>query len=700
MIRPVVLLAAALSVGFALPARAAEKIVPTAVIIAPDASYAEALAAKEIRRYVYVRTGQLLPIVNDLAAQAGPVIVVGAKSRPVVQAAAQGSPLAEALAGLRADQYVLGVRAQASRPIVLVAGGDATGTLYGAYRLAERLGVRFYLEGDVVPDAQAAPGIPADLAESGKPLFDRRGIQPFHDFPEGPDWWNADGYKAIVGQLPKLRMNFFGLHTYPEGGVGPEPLTWIGRAEDLGDGARVKASYPSRHFTAANGTWGYQAMKTGDYACGAAAMFDRDDYGVDYMRGMTPWPKSPEDQNELFFRMGTLLGDAFSLAGKLGVKTCIGAETPLILPTPVKTRLKSQGKDPASPAVIQEVYEAMFRRIVQTHPLDYYWFWTPEGWTWSAVSQEQIDATLTDFRAAIAAAKKVNPSFTLATCGWVLGPPQQPALFDEFLPKDMPMSCINRQVGHEPVEPGFAKVRGRPKWAIPWMEDDPALTSPQLWVGRMRKDAADSLAYGCTGLLGIHWRTRILGPNVSALAAAAWDQAAWNPAVNKSIQTPKTPEGPLGGQVAKFPKTDVAGTDEDPLYLDVRYNTGGYLLDVHNGRYTVKLQLAEPHYGEKGKRVFGAKVQGKQVFEHLDLFAKVGKNKALDYVVKDVDVTDGRLAIELTYEVEFPCIAAIAVEGPVTRKINCGGEAYGDYQADWPPSTLGGRNRYLASDDF
>ncbi len=25
-----------------------------------------------------------------------------------------------------------------------------------------------------------------------------------------------------------MGMNFFALHTYPEGGVGPEPTTWIG----------------------------------------------------------------------------------------------------------------------------------------------------------------------------------------------------------------------------------------------------------------------------------------------------------------------------------------------------------------------------------------------------------------------------------------------------------------------------------------
>jgi hypothetical protein len=55
------------------------------------------------------------------------------------------------------------------------------------------------------------------------------------------------------------------------------------------------------------------------------------------------------------------------------------------------------------------------------------------------------------------------------------------------------------------------------------MEDDPALLTAQLWAGRLRKDALDSWKYGCDGLLGIHWRTRILGPNISALAKAAWE---------------------------------------------------------------------------------------------------------------------------------------------------------------------------------
>ena len=206
----------------------------------------------------------------------------------------------------------------------------------------------------------------------------------------------------------------------------------------------------------------------------------------------------------------------------------------------------------------------------------------------------------------------------------------------------------------------------------------------------MRKDAADALAYGCTGLMGIHWRTRILGPNVSALAAAAWDQTGWNPAIDarRSSRRRKPPEGPDGGQFAGFPDARSPTPRTTPLYQTVRYNIGGYCLDVPNGNYTVTLKFCEPHYDQSGKRVFGVKLQGKPVDRAArHLRARSGKNQALDYTFNDVEVTDGRLAIEFGYEVEFPCIAAIVVEGPVTRKINCGGPAYKDYPADWPPSS-------------
>ncbi|MHB1033187.1 MAG: malectin domain-containing carbohydrate-binding protein [Pirellulales bacterium] len=698
-------LAACVAFGWITPndCWAAEPVKPAgphpAIAQSVDASFMENLAAKELRRYIFLRTGNYLPRYQTPTTIPEGGIIVSRKDRPLVKALATDAKLAATLAALGPGEFLLKTVPLKGKPCLLIAGGDDAGVLYGAYRLAERLGVRFYMEGDVIPDAKIPFALP-EMDEIHKPLFSIRGIQPFHDFPEGPDWWNADDYKAIVSQLPKMRMNFIGLHTYPEARPNAEPTVWIGQAADTADG-KVKFSYPASYQNTLRGNWGNAAKKTSDFAFGAARLFERDDYAADVMAGACPEPRTPEATNQVFDRTGAMLDAAFRHARALGVKTCVGTETPLVVPRLVAERLKAQGKNPADPAVRQAIYEGMFQRIAAAYPVDYYWFWTPEGWMWSGASDAEVKATLDDLKAAIAAAEKTHAPFTLATCGWVLGPPQDRAMFDNVLPKNMPMTCISRQVGQAPVEPGFAKVSGRPKWSIPWLEDDPALTSPQLWVGRMRKDAVDSLEYGCTGLLGIHWRTRVLGPNVSALAQAAWTQAPWNKPSAKKPEPPK-PAGAVGGQYAAFPNNAIAGTQDAPVYQTVRYNVSAYRLDVPDGAYTVTLKFCEPHYTAKEKRVFGVRLQGKRVIERLDIFDKVGQNKALDYTFEGVAVTGGRLNIDFDPIVEFPSIAAIVVTGKdFSKKINCGGPAYQDYAADYPPSDATEmENRFSPTGDF
>ena len=545
-----------------IPQEAAVEIIRPA-----DATRLERLAAQEIRRYVYVRTGMLLEVrtasTDDATSEQ---IVVGNKDREIVTQWVRDEALRTTIDQLAAEQYLLKSVVEGDRRVHLIVGGDDVGTLYAAYQFAEQLGVRFYLHGDVVPDHQMSWEL-ADLDQMGRPLFQTRGIQPFHDFPEGPDWWDPHAYKAVLAQLPKMRMNFFGLHTYPEGAVGPEPTVWIGPPGDIGPGGRVLASYPARHFTASNvtGAWGYQPGRTSAYAFGADQLFDRDDYGPGYMRDTAPWiDMDPVRANTVFNECGAVLRDVLGFARELGVQTCVGTETPLVIPKLVRQRLEAAGKIPSDPAAVQLVYEGIFRRIMAAYPIDYYWVWTPESWTWEDVKQEQIDATLADFQAMQKAAAAVGAPFQLATCGWVLGPPQHPALFDGVLPKSWPLSCINRNVGHDPVEPGFAAMTGRPEWAIPWLEDDPALIVPQLWVGRLRKDAADALRYGCDGLLGIHWRTRILGPNVSALAKAAWSQDGWKTPLVDADPPPLT--GSFESRRFDYPHWRTAPCDD--FYLD------------------------------------------------------------------------------------------------------------------------------------
>jgi hypothetical protein len=670
-----------------VPACARRSRVP-AVVIGPDASWSERTAAAELQRYLYVRTG-ILPVVREVRsidrAPAGALAV--ALKGGVIARGIEDRDAAAKIDDLGPEDYWLKTLSRGSRKVILVAGGGLSGVLYGAYQLAEALGVRFGLDGDVVPDGViATPRI--ELDETGRPLFAVRGIQPFHDFPEGPDWWTIENYKALLGQLPKLRMNFFGLHTYPENpskahGATPnaEPTVWIGRAGEFRPDGAVTASYPASYQNTARGNWGYETKKTGDFHCGAALLFDRDDFGNDVMDGFSPGPATPEASNEVFDRAAAVFKDAFTLARRLGVRTCVGTETPLTIPDDVKKRLLAAGRDPKDAAVVKDLYKAMFARIAAAYPIDTYWFWTNEGWTWDDASPEAIKAVTTDLDMAVQAWRETAPPFRLATCGWVLGPPSNRTLFDQALPKDVAMSTINREVGKAPVDPGFARVRGRSLWAIPWLEDDPSLTSPQLWAGRMRRDAADALRYGCDGLLGIHWRTRILSANVLALARAAWDQS-WNLLPRRVADD----RGPITGQFLTLADRPIAGAGPlAPVYRDVRDRVFAYHLNVPNGAYTVTLRLVEGSVDRPRGRVFDVLIQGRRVAENVDIFARVGRDKALDLTFPGIEVADGLLIIDFADRIHYPAVAGIVVAGRgFTKKINCGGPAVLDYDADWP----------------
>jgi hypothetical protein len=460
-------------------------------IVSPPIAPAKVkLAAKEIRRYVYLRTGKLLP-----------VAVTGRGITLKIDPA------------LAAQEY----RLRSGRGALTISGGSDVAVLYGAYAFAEKLGVRFYLHGDVVPDGRIPFEIPK-LDETHQPLFALRGVNPWGSHPFGFDAWSADDYKGILTQLVKLRMNFLGIHCYPEGHPYAEPTIWHGLRGDFDRRGRVTHSYVSRYFnTLLSPAWGgYRPKRTSDYSFGGAQLFDDEAWSPDVLRGHCPLPVTSDDCNEVFNRTATQFKDAFGFARQVGVKTCVGTEAPLTLPTALAQRTRD----------VRAVYEGTFRRIMASHPLDYYWLWTRERWTWSGDEPAQYSNTVADIELAIEALKRVKAPFRLATAGWVLGPAHDRAAFDHDLPKSIPMSALNRNTGATAVDAVFGRIAGREKWAIPWLESDnrQGLAAVQLEVGRMRRDSADARKYGCTGLMGLHWRTDILSPNVSALAQAAWDQ--------------------------------------------------------------------------------------------------------------------------------------------------------------------------------
>jgi hypothetical protein len=487
------------------------------IVYSRDSDSRVVLAARELRRYIYIRTGRLVEV-----AEATDENRQECKNSIILSEGDDGR--------FRTDDDFSIISASSN---LLICGASPVAVLYGTYQYIENaLGIGFELQGDIIPDEKLRRVPLSGFDELHSPTFALRGILPFHDFPEGPDYWTEQDYQAIITQLPKMRMNFFGLHTYsesePHAGWGrAEPNVWVGLKEDVSADGSVTKAYPVMHANTNTNAWDYYPKKTSTFSFGAAQLFDTDVFGSDYMKGTGEWPHSEQENIRIFNEMGALLDNTFTLAGELGVKTCLGTEIPLNIPQEEQKRLRKLGKDPQSMETVGELYEGLFTRIMRTHPLDYYWFWTPEGWTWQGENHDELARTEVDILTAKAAAEKVGAKFQLATCGWVLGPKHDRTAFDNILPKSWPFSCINRQQGFTPVEPGFKDLHGRPKWEITWVEDDPGLTIPQLWAGRVRKDALDAYRYGCDGLMGIHWRTMALSPAFKALSDAGWNASAY-----------------------------------------------------------------------------------------------------------------------------------------------------------------------------
>jgi len=493
-----------------------------------DADKQIELAAIELQRYIYMRSGQLIPIhmIEKEKDKTENTILLTVENK---------NELLNPDFKTEQDYYLLSKPKENS---LFIIGSSPIGTLYGAYQYIETaLGIEFELQGDIIPDEQIADIPLTGFDKKYSPSFKLRGIQPFHDFPEGPDYWTMEDYQAIVTQLAKMRMNFIGFHTYPEkepfgGWDRAEPNVWIGLPDEFNSDGTVNAAYPVLHANTNDSTWEYFPVMTSKYSFGANQLYDNDVFGTDFMKNTSKWPHTDEENIHIFNSMGKILNNTFSWAKDLGISSCLGTEIALTIPNQVKDRIRSQGKDPASREARKEVYKGIFSRIKATHPLDYYWFWTPEGWTWEGENKIQVEAVEADFAIAQEALQEVKADFQLATCGWVLGPAHDRTAFDKLLPKLWPFSCINREQGFTPVETGFKDMEGRPKWQISWIEDDPALTIPQLWAGRVRKDAYDAYRYGCDGFMGIHWRTMGLSPIFKSLTDAGWNAASFDEKLN------------------------------------------------------------------------------------------------------------------------------------------------------------------------
>jgi hypothetical protein len=121
-------------------------------------------------------------------------------------------------------------------------------------------------------------------------------------------------------------------------------------------------------------------------------------------------------------------------------------------------------------------------------------------------------------------------------------------------------------------------------------------------------------------------------------------------------------QGFSGGETAERPDVTITNTPEQGIYRAEHYSMDSFSTPLANGKYLVKLHFAETYEGIEGpgQRVFSFKVQGHE-FKDFDVWVKAGGPFKAYVETVPVEITDGKLMITFTSNVENPEINGIEI---------------------------------------
>jgi hypothetical protein len=404
---------------------------------------------------------------------------------------------------------------------VLVAGASETALLYAVYEFLERQGAFFGIDGDGYPlDPPQALIVPAaGQPWTSSPRFAVRGLLPWPDFLNCISVYNEEDFRAYFESMLRMRFNTFGMHVYAGKNQWAESYLSF---EFGGAGQLAFLDNSASH------RWGYLPQRTSRYHMGASQFYDSEVFGSDATRlAKDPWEAAERTQR--------LLRISLQYAKRLGIRTGIGFE-PYQIPDEIWRALPPEAKfaenpDPRSTnprfdiesVAARKLLDTRLGQLLEAYPeVDYVWLWEDEQMNWES-RRTGIPLSVTPFRQAYDFLKRNAAEKRLVLGGWG-GVARHFEHFHEKLPMDVIFSCLSDSLGWEPVHEVFGKLEGRERWPIPWLEDDPAMWLPQLHVQRFERDLNLAEQYGCQGVLGIHWRHRIVDPTAGFQARFSWDK--------------------------------------------------------------------------------------------------------------------------------------------------------------------------------
>ena len=395
---------------------------------------------------------------------------------------------------------------------VLRAGSEQA-LLYAVFDFLERQGTVFGIDGTSTPieAAQELQFPSAGNPWASTPDFATRGLLPWPDFLNCISVYNDEDYKAYFAAMLRMRFNMFGMHVYTQN----PPLAESYLSFDFG-GSGHTAALEDTTMT----SWGYLPQRTSTYKMGAAEFFDRETFGSDATRlAADNWDRA--DRTTAMFSMALLF------AQQLGIKTGIGFE-PYINPAEILSALPPESKSFPGGLVESRIGRDLLERrladLLERYPMvDYVWLWQDEDSNWDS-RKKDVGLSVTPFVQAHEFLKRHAPDKRLVLGGWG-GVARHFEYLHQRLPEDIVFSSLNDTLGWDPISETFGTLGSRERWPIPWLEDDPSMWFPQFRASHVQADMQRARELGCQGMLGIHWRHRIVDPTATYFARAAWDKS-------------------------------------------------------------------------------------------------------------------------------------------------------------------------------
>lgn len=121
-------------------------------------------------------------------------------------------------------------------------------------------------------------------------------------------------------------------------------------------------------------------------------------------------------------------------------------------------------------------------------------------------------------------------------------------------------------------------------------------------------------------------------------------------------------QGFADGETTDRPDLTITGASDQRIYRAERYSMTRFTQALPNGHYTVKLHFCETFDGitGPGQRVFSFNVAGHE-FKDFDVWVKSGGALRAYVETVPVEITDGKLEITFTPNIENPQINGIEI---------------------------------------